>query len=321
MSDLTGPPPPPGPDPTIGPAGRDPDEIASALLDGELSPEDAARAQADPEVVARVTALRQVRTHLRDVPPPPQGHADRAVAAALGAVDLDLASPPSGPSSPPPLHTVPTAAGPSPASPVSPFPSPARRGHPERWLAAAAAVAVVALLAVGILSRDTSDSEDTAAVEAHDESTSDTGGAQESSGEGGGGADVDERGDSASDGAAETSAGEDSEAPTAATDVDVYDLGGVSRDGLVSAVTSAMADGYGEIPAGADDVEAANLSCPGLSVDGDTDHGRSVFVADATLDGTRVRIHVYDDPDVSNLIVVATTQGTCTEVVQQPFGR
>jgi hypothetical protein len=60
---------------------------ANAYLDDDLSPDERAVAEADAEVMAEVTRLRDVRTALRDVEAPGEGRREGALAAALAAFD------------------------------------------------------------------------------------------------------------------------------------------------------------------------------------------------------------------------------------------
>lgn len=57
--------------------------LASAYLDGELSPDDWARAASDPEVMAIVEQMRALATALADADPPGAATRDRAIEAAL----------------------------------------------------------------------------------------------------------------------------------------------------------------------------------------------------------------------------------------------
>jgi hypothetical protein len=59
--------------------------LASAYLDDVLDEPQRARAEADPEVMAEVVRLGELRTLLRDVEPADQGRRERAIAAALRA--------------------------------------------------------------------------------------------------------------------------------------------------------------------------------------------------------------------------------------------
>ncbi len=64
------------------------DELASALLDGELTPEGAEAAEADPVVRARARELRSVRDRVAVAPTAPESRTrDRQVAAAADTAD------------------------------------------------------------------------------------------------------------------------------------------------------------------------------------------------------------------------------------------
>jgi hypothetical protein len=63
------------------------DELASALLDGDLGDKEAAAARRDPAVAARVAELAAARDLLRDVPPAPAAAREAGLAAALAAYD------------------------------------------------------------------------------------------------------------------------------------------------------------------------------------------------------------------------------------------
>jgi hypothetical protein len=101
--------------------------LASAYLDGELTSEERARAEADPEVMAAVERLREVRQALAVVEPPDPARRDEAIDAALRAFDEereDVAPPP-----------------------AIPF----QRRRASGWLISAAAAALVLVVAGGIL--------------------------------------------------------------------------------------------------------------------------------------------------------------------------
>jgi hypothetical protein len=98
---------------------------ASAYLDGELSADERARAEAEPAVTAMIAQLRSIRDLVREVEPLDDTRRDRLVAAALDAA---------GPA---------TAEGRR--SSVVPMPS---RPTAGRWLGVAAAVVAVAGLGV-----------------------------------------------------------------------------------------------------------------------------------------------------------------------------
>jgi hypothetical protein len=63
--------------------------------------------------------------------------------------------------------------------------------------------------------------------------------------------------------------------------------------------------------------DASPSVCAGRSADGERARGESVYVADAVLDGTPVRVHVYESSDGS-LWLVATDEA-CVDVVDVPF--
>lgn len=101
---------------------HDDDEIVSASIDGEATPAEAARVSSDPVLHARRTELEAAAIAVGgSVPGAPEAARERAIAAALDAMGTEPATP----------------------APVVPL----RRRSSVRWLAAAAAVA---LLAVGL---------------------------------------------------------------------------------------------------------------------------------------------------------------------------
>lgn len=61
------------------------DDVLSAALDGEVSADDVARLETDPDAARRLDELRAVRTAVAEAVDVPVGAADRAVAAALAA--------------------------------------------------------------------------------------------------------------------------------------------------------------------------------------------------------------------------------------------
>jgi hypothetical protein len=94
--------------------------LASAYLDDDLDPAERARAESDPEVMAQVARLGDVRERLRTVDPPEPARRETAITAALA----DAAT-----------TTV-----------VAPTPLRRRR----LWLPAAAAAAVIAVAIAGV---------------------------------------------------------------------------------------------------------------------------------------------------------------------------
>jgi hypothetical protein len=80
---------------------RDVDEIASALIDGALGPDEAAAARRDPAVMARAAEMQAAREAVRRVPAPDRTRGDDAIAAALAAAELPPLTAP-GPYAAPP---------------------------------------------------------------------------------------------------------------------------------------------------------------------------------------------------------------------------
>lgn len=111
------------------------DEGLSAVLDGEAAPNEDAHAQACAECSARLAALREVATFVgAPVAPATDAQREAAIAAALAA-----------------------------AAPSNVVPMRSRRRGVPVWLGAAAA-AVVAVAAIGLIGRSTGDDDDSADV-------------------------------------------------------------------------------------------------------------------------------------------------------------
>lgn len=134
----------------------DPISLASAYLDGELEVDARARVDADPELLAEVDRLRQVRAVLSDVPSPSISARERHLASALDAWDRLPDAERTGA-----LRDVtPTGADGAAAAGVAAMSAPShtssrrsRRGFQSNvWLGAAAAGLVV-VLAGGLLLR------------------------------------------------------------------------------------------------------------------------------------------------------------------------
>jgi hypothetical protein len=126
------------------------DELASAHLDGATTPEEAERVAADPELQARVEALRAVRVALTAMPLVDAQRREHAIAAALAAFDEADA----------------TGGGVAPVRSLTPVAGRRRGPSAQAWRAigAAAAVAVLAALVplLASLSSSSDDSADTA---------------------------------------------------------------------------------------------------------------------------------------------------------------
>lgn len=112
----------------------EPDFLASAYLDDELSDEERRLAEADPAVMAEVDQIRALRERIADVTPPTDAAREAAMAAAMEV-----------------FHEGRARAVPSRARAVRVLPL--RRGvRYQRWLAVAAAAVVIGLLGVVIAS-------------------------------------------------------------------------------------------------------------------------------------------------------------------------
>jgi hypothetical protein len=283
-------------------APRDPDDLASALLDGLLTDDEAAAATRDPVVVARLAELAAVREAVRRLPAGPDAVArERGLAAALAAFDAgDEAGQQRGASVP---------AG----TTVSPL---GRRGPARRpvaagggWLTAAAVVlAVVGVVGLGVLASnwDTgSDDGDTAA------SSSDDAG----------------RSDSATEEQPESSTAEERAAPSTAPG-GIVDLGEVdSPEALAERARSAQAEGFAS-PQGqaSDGAEAADegggggalvRQCADAAAERLPAAGETIVLeARATLDGDSVDVWVLAADGEERVVAV---DATCAIVVDQPL--
>lgn len=126
--------------------------LANAYLDGELTADERAIAEADPTVMAEVESLRALRDQLRDVDPPSTSARESGVAAAMAVFESSV-------------PTEPSHHRPADVAPVVPI---TRRPWFPRALTAAAAVVGVALLATVVTqlpSGDDDDAGDDAAAE------------------------------------------------------------------------------------------------------------------------------------------------------------
>ena len=295
-------------------APRNPDELASALLDGLLTDDEATAAKRDPVVAARLAELTAVREAVRRTPGGPDPAArERGLAAALAAFDAGDGGEQRG-------------TGASAGTTVSPLgrrrsatqPAAAHRGAPRRprgtagrrWLTAAAIVlAVVGVVGLAVLASnwDTgSDDRDTAASSSDDADRS--GNATEEQPEGG------------------TAA--ESVPPSVALG-GIVELGDVdSPEALAERARSARADGSpsalgqasdgvggpdeagGGVPlAGpcADAPAAAQLPAAGETI---------VLEARATLDGDRVDVWVLAADGKERVVAV---DATCAIVIDEPL--
>jgi hypothetical protein len=146
---------------------HDPDELASAHLDGATTAEEAARVEADPALRAQVETMREVRAAIQSAVEADPDRRDAAIAAALAAFDDEGAD-----------------GGPATAT-VTPL-APRRTLSPtaRRVLGAAAVAALLALL-VPLLANGGSDDAETADA-SFEETGSAIGDAEATTGDGGG---------------------------------------------------------------------------------------------------------------------------------------
>lgn len=128
---------------------HDPDTLASAYLDGELTDEERRTAEADPAVMAEVEQLRALRAGLADVEPPTDDARDAAIGAAMAAFHERFGAAPA-----PAPHAAPER-----DAVVVPM---WQRFASPRWLGTAAA-AVVVVVGVGVIATQTGGDDDDSA--------------------------------------------------------------------------------------------------------------------------------------------------------------
>jgi hypothetical protein len=285
-------------------APRDPDDLASALLDGLLTDDEAAVARRDPAVVARLAELAAVREAVRRPPAGPDPVArERGVAAALAAFEAgDDAAEQRGAGAP----VGSTVAARTPWRP--------RGTAGRRWLTAAAVV--LAVVGLGVLASNWDTGNDNADNAAQGGET--TGGSDDAGG-GSGSATVEEpEGGTAGQGAA----------PTVAPG-GIVDLGEVdSSEALAERARSALASGspspLSEASSGEDAADegagggALRSQCAGaagaarIPATGET----IVLEARATLDGDSVDVWVLAADGTERVVAIDTT---CEVVVDRPL--
>lgn len=297
-------------------APRHPDDLASALLDGLLTDDEAAVARRDPAVVARLAELAAVREAVRRPPAGPDPVArERSLAAALAAFEAgDDAAEQRG------AGAVGSTVGAGGRLRPAERPAAARAGTPwrprgtagRRWLTAAAVVLAVVGLGVLVSNWDTgSDTADTAARDATAGGSDDTGGSGSATAE-----------------EFEGGTTEQGAAPTVAPG-GIVDLGDVdSSEALAERARSALAAGSssplseasgGEDAADegagdgaprsqcADAAGAARLPATGETI---------VLEARATLDGDSVDVWVLAADGKERVVAV---DATCEIVVDRPL--
>ena len=122
--------------------------LAAAYLDGHATPEERARVEASPQLMAIVATFTQVRDGLADVPSAPVGPRERGVAAALAEFDR--------------LHAGTTA----PVAPTAPNVIPMRSRRWSKVLTVAAGLALVGVVGIAALgSMGGSDQDSSSAVD------------------------------------------------------------------------------------------------------------------------------------------------------------
>jgi hypothetical protein len=292
---------------------RDPDHLASALLDGLLTEDEAAAARRDPAVVSRLAELAAVREAVGTPPATAEPAAlERALAAALAAYDAGDERHENGESV---AAVSPMSRGHAAARPATSragTPRRARGGARRRWLTAAAVMVVVVGLGVLVRNSETGrDDTGNAAREVATDESGETGGAAED---------------------AETGESDEGTATAGAAD-GIVDLGDVdSSQALADRVRSILAErssratpeasggeDLGEQEAGgdadflpatcADDAEAEVLASAPVTV---------VLQARATLHGKPVDVWVLGGKGEERVVAV---DASCAVVADQPLQR
>jgi len=258
------------------------DLLASAYLDGALTSEERARAEADPEVMAAVDRLAELRRALAVVEPADPARRDAAIAAALHAFDAE----------------------PAPRAPVTPLASRRFSG----WLVSAAAAALVVAVVGGIIAvsggggDDDDDSAGGAAATVMSDLEAPTA-ADTDAGE--------QRGEDASSAAATTAATEAAPGTTAATGNPT-----VAPDETVTATYSALLVtsprqltrfARDALRSGQTSADVARTSC---------DEGRWLGSAIYDVDGVATPVEVFLADDDSE--VRAVDASTCEVVARAP---
>lgn len=294
---------------------RDPDELASALLDGELPPAEAEAAAGDPEVQQRLVALRATRDALRANDPAatgePPGPERRAAVIGRALAAFDAAGAARGqPRSDPGPHEV--AAGPG----VTGVLRRAGGARPLRWLSAAAAVLVLAgMVALISLASEPDVTDDATVTESSGRATEGAEPPAAGVPEAGGGAVAGdaEQEDSSADGQLE--AGDETAGATAAP----VDLGTpASTDVLVARATAAVDEMAGPPAAaerapgaapGAVDEQLDPATCDAARArgEGPLSGGPPLLEMTAVLDGERLGVWAYADG--ADLRIVAVDEG------------
>ena len=130
---------------TLPPANND--ELVSAYLDGEATPDEIAQVEARPELLAQVEALRAVSERLSVIPAAPAEQKETHIAAALNVFD-DLRIP--GASTPSSAEAVQRQGGNQPRAAVTSLAQARENRRPRRVNALAVAAAAIAVVFIGV---------------------------------------------------------------------------------------------------------------------------------------------------------------------------
>jgi hypothetical protein len=286
---------------------RDPDDLASALLDGLLTDDEAAVARRDPAVAARLAKLAAVRDVVRRPPHGPDPAArERGLAAALAAYDSpDEADRPGGAAVG--MERGGRAARPAASRSVTPW-----RPHgsaQRRWLTAAAVVLVV--VGLGVLARNWDRvGDDDASTETADVQSSEGGESNAAADQGAGG-------------------GADETAPPGDGSGAIVDLGDVDSAAALTErarviLAGRFSDASGGAPAGEAESGQGTPSASGASAAACADDAQAERLAAgservalrgrATLDGEPVDVWVIGASGEERVVGV---DASCTVVVDQ----
>ena len=261
---------------------RPDDDLVAAVLDGEATPEERARVEADPVLAARLAEFEAVRD-LVATPVQPASSADREKAVAAAKVAIRHQA-----------DVVPFAA--------------VRRQETTRFLTAAAIVLVV-LFGVGFLATQMGDDaggEDSAASGSED----DAGGAESAEL-------TDQAGDAADQGAADDGS-EDASSYAALNGVDLGAVRDAQALRAAIAERSAAFEPSSDPEANPDNAGTATTTA---TTDDTTSSAESPVVEGATGDSTECQAGLDAvDPGLSGLLVQATADYAGTPAVVYVFG-
>jgi hypothetical protein len=294
------------------------DELASAYIDGEATPEEVVRVESDPGLLARADVFRSVAAKVRDLPVAGDEGRESAIAAALAAAGAEVPSQPRGDLEGARVQRRQRIQR-------------AQRHRRYQWIAAAAVVAVGVLAGVRLLTGlgDDGDGDgvrNTAAgVVARDAARTDAASADSADGDGGAAMHA----DSATGGAA---AGLGTDAQTEAADVGddpgasaVFgvastELGSFDTTGdLAEAVNTQLAGGAAPTTsatrAAGEALETpADDACVNQAMAADSSLAAVVLLGTATLDREPVEVIVFSTSDGGRVLLVVRPAPDCSPV-------